>query len=135
MQVCVAHALLPELCCERTLETIPAPHSRPKTEFARMKSGAGLQRRCWREDLLNHTEPPGARVRRLVCMARSGFRFAVGKPKGRRRAPTFSKVVQDLAPHGEVDTLHFFWNHVFPGSISLAKVRPQRGPRPRKVSK
>jgi hypothetical protein len=24
-----------------------------------------------------------------VCMARGGFRFAAGKPKGRRRAPTF----------------------------------------------
>ncbi len=73
-----------------------------------MKGGVGLQRRCWRDDLLNHTELPGTRVRRLVCMARCGFRFAAGKPKGRRRVPTFLQEVQDLAPHGEVDRSIFY---------------------------
>jgi hypothetical protein len=91
--------------------------------FARMKDGAGLQRRCWREDFLNHTDPPGARVRRLVCMSCGGFRSAIGKPKGRRRAPTLIQEVQDLAPHGEVDRSIFCEslnrNHKQPGAINL----------------
>src|ERR1700676_3102704 len=93
--------------------------------FARMKLGVGLQRRCWREDLLNHTESSGARVRRPVCMARDGFRFAAGKPDGRRRAPTLIQEVQDLAPHGEVDRSIFCYYRRFACAMGSAfpKVR------------
>src|ERR1700688_2741338 len=58
--------------------------------FARMKSGVGLQRRCWTrrsfEPILNPRVPESDDP---CAWPVADFVFAAGKPKGRRRAPTF----------------------------------------------
>jgi len=61
-------------------------------------------------------------------MARGGFRFAAGKPDGRRRAPTFYRWFRIELHTAKWTRSIFLWNEASPGSVSIGRQTPRAGP-------